>query len=381
LLVRSSAAALLSLLLLLAGGAATAGAHGESSPTIQTLVDEVDPGVEGLEFRVVRGRSARLAALNRTGQDLVILGRGDRPFLRIGPRGVYADVNSLDWYRSGNPDGIATPPPEARIGGPPRFEPVVARSSFAWFDHRLHPGTVRVPREALEAQRTARLDDWTVPARLGDEQLEVRGHVEYRPLLGAVGAELLSSSEPLPGVQVTLLQGPLPGFFLLNLGDRPVTVIGKEGEPFVRIGPRGVEVNLRSPTHLDDQFARGETPPVSADAGAPPRWRRMAPDARYAWLDTRALYARQRPPRQVAEGGRRVVLKRWAIPLEAGANRVELRGATSWLPSAESVRREGSGLGGGGLAAVAAAAVFLVALLAAVALRRRARRASRVVAG
>lgn len=125
---------------------------------------------------VVRpGPAARLAAVNDTGEELEVLGTDGEPFLRIGPAGTYANVNHIDWYRSGNPDGQATPPPGADIGSGPRFERVSSEPEWAWFDHRLHPGTVQVSPEAREAQRTARLDEWTVPARLGGDAIEING--------------------------------------------------------------------------------------------------------------------------------------------------------------------------------------------------------------
>ena len=260
--LRRSAGALAAAAFALGPGTVPASAHGEYSPTIRTFVDGSHPRVQGLDFRIVPGDAARLGAVNRTGSELAVMATGGEAFLRIGPRGVLANVNSIDWYRSGNPDGFARPPAEARIGGPPRWERVTRRPEWVWFDHRLHPGKVPLTREIVSAARRARLDSWTVPAKLGGRDVEVSGHVEYRPILGAVVAQLGSSPTPLPGIQATVLPGRVPGIFLLNGGPRPVTVIGREGEPFARIGPRGTEVNLRSPTHVDDQAAKGRRAPL-----------------------------------------------------------------------------------------------------------------------
>lgn len=359
----------------LAVGGAQAHAHGETSPTIQTLVDEIEPEISGVEFSVLPGPAARLVAENRTAETLEVLGRDDRPFLRIGPGGVRADVNSIDWYRSGNPDGIATTPRGVRLTGPPRWEHVSTRLSWAWFDHRLHPGTVQVPPEAVEAQRTARLDDWTVPTRLGDRLVEVRGHVEYRPLLGAISPELESPSALTGSVQVSLLRGRLPGLLLVNTGKRLVTVFGREGEPFARIGPHGVEVNEHSPTHVDDQVAKGEIVAASAgggDASAAPRWKRVSGASSYAWLETRALYPGQRPPREISEGRERVVLEEWVVPLDTRDGRVEIRGNTSWVPF-RTTASAASGAPQGALGWLAAGGgAVLLALGAAVGVRRRA---------
>jgi hypothetical protein len=57
--------------------------------------------------------------------------------------------------------------------------------------------------------------------------------------------------------------------FLANTGPRPVTVLGREGEPFLRFTRgRGTEANLRSPSYVDGQRLRGEPPEVPADSRA-----------------------------------------------------------------------------------------------------------------
>lgn len=352
-------------------------AHGESTPTIVTLIDGVSPRTPGLDIRIVRDKAARLQVTNRTSRAYEVLAKGGDPFLRIGPGGVYANVNSITWYRSGNPDGQADPPAAAHIGGPARFVRISKRSSWMWFDHRMHPGTVRVGQESINGQRRARLDDWTVPGRLGGRRLEVSGHVEYRPLRGNVVTSFSGPTAPAPGVQVQLLPGRLPGLFLTNTGPRPVTVIGRDGQPFARIGRRGVEVNLRSRTYVEDQLAKGRRRTLNVREG-PPTWRRVSADTHYAWLDLRARYSRAAPPEQVTDGTSERLLGRWQIPIEAGRRQIALKGKTTWVPlpqvavtAPKNVDRSGAielGLGGLGLGAAIAGAVFL---------RRRAARGDR----
>jgi len=343
-----------------------------------TLVDEVAPSQESLDVVVRPGPAARLAATNDTGKDLEVLGFDGEPFLRIGPTGTFANVNHLDWYRSGNPDGQATPPPGADIGGAPKYERVSAEPEWAWFDHRLHPGTVQISPEALKAQRTARLDEWIVPARLAGEAVEVKGHVEFRPLLGAVVPELTSPVAVTPEVQVTLLEGRLPGLLLVNTGGEPVTVIGREGEPFARIGPEGVEVNLNSATHVEDQVAKGRIAAsrasVALDPSAAPRWRRVSGQNSYAWLDTRASYPRERPPRAVAEGRRRVLLQDWTVPMRTSTGPVEVKGTTSWVPFEQTLAARPEGDGGSPAWLAAGGGAALLAVAGAVTLRRRRKR-------
>ena len=96
------------------------------SPTARTRprsspIDDVSQDVPGLDVAIVRDQAARLQVTNRTGREYRVLAKGGDPFIRIGPRGVLANVNSVTWYRSGNPDGVAQPPKgaawAARRGG------------------------------------------------------------------------------------------------------------------------------------------------------------------------------------------------------------------------------------------------------------------------
>lgn len=350
-------------------------AHGEYTPTIQTKIDRVSPAVKGLQVRVFSRGPALLDVRNDTGRDLVVVGERGEDFLRIGQRGVEANVNSITWYRSGNPDGQASPPAGVRIGGPVRWVRVSRKPRWSWFDHRMHPGTRTVSPRAIQNQRRARLDDWVVPARLGGRPLRVEGHVEYQPLTGSVVSRLRSSAAVTPKLQLALLAGQIPGFFLVNLGREPATVVGREGEPFARLGPRGVQVNLRSATWLEDQRARGRGSAVAADPEAPPRWRRVATVPRFTWVDARALYPNPRPPEDVVRKPSPTVLKRWSVPIDTGGRRLEVRGETRWVPFDQAAMTPGGSPSGGGTPVwllVLLGALAVTGLGGAVALRRRA---------
>ena len=219
-------------------------------------------------------------------------------------------------------------------GGPPRWERVSRTPGWTWFEHRMHPSDVAVPPELRQTRERRRLGDWRVPLRVGGRPATIEGYVEYRPLLGSVVPSFTGSPMPAPGVVAAILPGPVPGIFLDSSATRErVTVLGAVGEPFLRFGPKGVQANLRSPTHQADQRVRGERPSAAADPRGRPRWREVAEDARYSWLETRARYPREQPSDSVVEGGRRQTLLDWRVPLEVGGRRAVLRGATSWIPS------------------------------------------------
>ena len=50
-----------------------------------------------------------------------------------------------------------------------------------------------------------------------------------------------------PGVTVEVRTIVAPALFVRNEGDAVLEVLGSDGRPFLRIGPRGVEGNLASP--------------------------------------------------------------------------------------------------------------------------------------
>jgi len=114
-----------------------------------------------------------------------------------------------------------------------------------------------------------------------------------------------------------------------------VVVVGSAREPFLRVGPNGTEVNRHSPTWADNARAQGQDFALAAavvDPNAAPDWIREAGAPSYSWLEFRGLYASDRPPRRVLDGGKTAVLRVWTVPLEQEGRRVELRGETVWKP-------------------------------------------------
>ena len=167
-----------------------------------------------------------------------------------------------------------------------------------------------------------------------------------------------------------MVPGSRPALLVQNESLRPVTVRGRRGEPFARISKRGVEVNLRSPTHQEDQRSKGAAPSGTVDAAASPRWRRVEEAPRYLWFDSRANPAPDQPPDELAERRSRTVLTRWSVPLESPAGPATIRGTTSWVP----VRREATRTQGSSATALIIIGLAMMVGLAAAAALRLARR-------
>jgi hypothetical protein len=105
-------------------------------------------------------------------------------------------------------------------------------------------------------------------------------------------------------------------------------VFGARGEPFLRVGPRGVEANVRSTTWWES--ARSTSDRRAPDgAGDEPEWRRVAQVPRYGWIEPRAAASdtsNAAPP----SGGANV--RTWEVPMQLGDEPLHVAGVVSWRP-------------------------------------------------
>jgi len=82
---------------------------------------------------------------------------------------------------------------------------------------------------------------------------------------------------------------------LTNHTGHDLIVLGYDREPYLRVGPRGVFENTRSPaTYLNRTLIATAPPPRSADATAPPQWKRIGGGPSVLWHDHRLITRRAR---------------------------------------------------------------------------------------
>lgn len=331
-----AAVALLALAANLVVPAARAGAHALGDGRIVTVLDQVKPALPGVEITLRNTLASQLIASNTTATELSVLDDAGEPFLRVGSDGVMADLASPFWYRTVGPAGSTRIPEEARRPeAPPRWALVSKGSSWGWFDHRIHPQGLAASPELSKSRERAILLRWSVPLRYGPRKVAVTGRVEFRPRLGGFVPKLTSPAEPVPGVKVSLLaQGPVPGLFLENSTDQPLVVLGPDGEPFARLGP-AAEVNRRSPFYVENERAKEEAPATAPDPTAEPEWQEVQATPRFAWLEFRARFAGQEPPKAAVEAKTPTALVNWKVPLVFLDRRLEITGTTSYVPGPE----------------------------------------------
>lgn len=316
-----------------AGPIAAHGGDGLSQPVLETM----SPVVPGITVEVAYSANYQFLVSNTTTQTVTFLADSGEAFLRVGPDGVEGNFASPTFYASNVPNGRDTYPPQAKAGPdvPPIWRKLARQPNWGWYDHRLHPTEQYLPAEVQQATAPVVLGRWKVPLKVGDQPGELAGRFEYRPPTGSYGMVQKSSTTPATGVRVQVASGRVvPAIFVENRSPDAVVVLGKDGEPFARIGPAVTEVNLKSPTWAEIQQASGKDPSDEADARAEPKWSKVSDAPTWTWLEFRAAAPKTDPPAAVIAQGKPVTVKNWSIPYLVGDHRQAIEGITEFVPLA-----------------------------------------------
>ncbi len=122
---------------------------------------------------------------------------------------------------------------------------------------------------------------------------------------------------------------------VINDTGEVVTVLGYEGEPYLRLESDGVFENRRSPAaYLNvDTTGTADVPP-EADADAAPEWQRITTGAVAMWHDHRTHWMASTDAPQVLEAPdtAHVVIPEWTVTLLVGEEPVVVTGELRWVP-------------------------------------------------
>jgi hypothetical protein len=173
-------------LLWLGLAAAPASAHsvsGVSATNFHTHLKSVTPAVPGLEVEVVEAGS-RLQVTNHSGQEIVVLGYKDDPYLRIGPQGVFENKLSTATYLNQTRKG-RQPPPEAENAKPGEtdWQKISSEPEARWHDHRIHwmLNTNPPQVQAAPGKRQTIIPQWVVTLKQGAQTISVKGDLVWEP--------------------------------------------------------------------------------------------------------------------------------------------------------------------------------------------------------
>jgi len=126
-----------------------------------------------------------------------------------------------------------------------------------------------------------------------------------------------------------------------NDTEHEVLVFGYTGEPYLRIGPSGVDENERSPAvFLNRSRTVTQTVPRSYDAAAPPRWKHISSEPVARWHDHRVHWmGASLPPKVAAAPGQARLIFDWKITIEYSGRPVVVRGDLRWVPGPSALPR------------------------------------------
>ena len=312
---------------------------------VRSVFDKVVPSVPSIQVNVVFSLAEQLVVLNPTATPLEILGNDGVPFIRVSSAGVDANLASPDWYETRNPGGIVELPPGTAAGASPRFVKVSSEPSWGWFDHRLHPAsTYKIPSGA---SGHIRLAAWSIPMRYADQALAAEGHVEFVRLTGRLVPAFLPFPKELPAKDLTMQPsaGRVPSVFAEWKGSQTLTLLDGTDRPFIRLSPKGAEVDEASPTWALTAEANGNaTADDMLGNGGTPRWKSVDTEPRITWLEPRAAFPQEEPDPEIVRAAKPAVVADWVVPAKIDDTPIELAGTTTWEP----VASQGTGATGGG---------------------------------
>jgi hypothetical protein len=145
--------------------------------------------------------------------------------------------------------------------------------------------------------------------------------------------QLQRVSPTVPGVEIEVVDLGTK-VQLTNHTAHDVVVLGYDGEPYLRVGPRGVYENVRSPaTYFNRSITITGAPPKQADAKATPVWRRVSGGDTARWHDHRAHFmGKSDPPTVARDPGRRRVVDNFEIPMRTNGTSVTVHGQIIYVP-------------------------------------------------
>lgn len=319
----------------------TANAHGhgadsdQDSGSVRAVLDPIPQELSALRVQLRTTLAPQLLVANPTSKPLTIEDESGRGFLRIGPEQTEGDLGAAAFHRTNTVMAPGAFPQEA--SGDQRWQVVEATSNWGWFDLRLRTDHVDVPHSVVDGGERTTVARWSIPVTLGDTRSAIGGRFEYVPAASGIAQARVTDPGMLKGqALVRAMPGSSnPGLFLSYRGEEAVTVMGLQGEPFLRFSKRGVDANRNSATW-------GKVAPPGAPAfidngdEAEARWAQVSTTRSYGWIEPRLAYA-DTPD----NAERSQVVKRWQIPVHVGGADSAIGGVTEWQPR-QSLAEAGS---------------------------------------
>lgn len=319
--------------LLAAVGAAVAGVlltAGPASahaldPTLVTRVQGISPALPGVHVEIATSIADAVVLTNPNPTPVEVLDPSGTPFLTISATGVQGNVSAPYLYYSGSPPGVPlTPPSTAGAGVAPHWVQLAAAAGWTWFDPRLSPQYLQVPIGGrIDVAGEKDIAAWSIPLRYGSAAARITGALVRRPVAGRFET---SMDHPPAGLAAVIGQGYVPSLSLQFAPGHQVTVLGRDGQPYLRFDGSALSLSRDSPTYRDDLLVRGAQVPT--DTG----WATVS-ELTTSWQDIRLKYPSDDPPARLAGATSPVEVARWQVPVLLDGRPGALSGAIRWIPN------------------------------------------------
>ncbi|HEX2239971.1 MAG TPA: hypothetical protein VHJ82_02335 [Actinomycetota bacterium] len=148
--------------------------HGHFSTAI-----DISDRPNGLDIQFLFGNVPGIYVRNSTGKVLQVPGLQDEPFLRIGPRGTFANMRSPTYHFAGT-QALARVPQDTDPSAKPSWKRVSSKPIWAWLELRARLPAEAQLRSVLGAERRTVLS-WTTPMYLAGDLIELKGELDWIP--------------------------------------------------------------------------------------------------------------------------------------------------------------------------------------------------------
>lgn len=137
----------------------------------------------------------------------------------------------------------------------------------------------------------------------------------------------------LPGVTFSVVENVAPALSAQNSSAEDLEILGPDGAPFLRLGPRGAEGNVNSPAFYQSAAPGGQAPvPPRARRGpVAPAWRRLSRRPAWGWYEPRVPDIPSAPD-AVRARSTPTTLASWSLPLRYGALPAVVQGVVTYRP-------------------------------------------------
>ncbi len=246
-------------------------AHINHSSGVSPTLSALPSTLTGVQVQLTETLAPQLLVANPTSKSLIVLGQDGQPFLRLSPQGAEANTRHPDWLKTYLPGGLPGRRPE--VGTTPLWKSVKSSPTWGWFDARLQPAS----RKAGET--------WSIPVLLDGKASEIRGSFQATLQSGYWQASWTHLPALPSGVSLMLIPGQPYGLMLSNSSGQAVTVLGRQGEPFIRVSPQGTEAYLASPLWQETASQQALRHNTKGTISSP--WLKLNSAQRHTWIEPR----------------------------------------------------------------------------------------------